>query len=371
MMRRTNRIWAALACGAAVMVSGVMAQEGGAPPPAARKSAGGAPLPEHKQNIELVRSLDARGTYIHRVGDALFLTPGNLKEEATGAGALFRLAADPAAPELTSRTLPSAWDVVVTGTYALTCDYRKFMDVWEMREREWRPVARLDLPSMAENIVLRGNLAYIANHNAGLTIVDVSTPAKPVIMGRLDTRIDCDALALWNNTAILYAHHQCRVEVADIRDPANPRKRGECQFELKTFNGGELEVENGIAYVTTNKGVHIVDITDAANPKPVATVDLGVVAVDVMVTDGYLFVANAARGVRVFDVKKPATPVEVGVYQSGDLVASAVAIMRAPQSGMIAESAAEGVEYYAYTANRKGPAMVLRFRAPDRREGRA
>jgi hypothetical protein len=49
--------------------------------------------------------------------------------------------------------------------------------------------------SMTESILIRGKLAYIANHLAGLTIVDISASAKPLIVSNFSPSSDCDALA--------------------------------------------------------------------------------------------------------------------------------------------------------------------------------
>lgn len=238
--------------------------------------------------------------------------------------------------------------MVVDGDFAFACDYQKFVSVYKIRDRCWQPVTTFDLPSMAENLALRGKLLYVANHAAGLSILDVSAPEKPVLVSNLNPKIDCDALAFWKDTAVLYAHWQCKIVVADISDPRQPKVTGECQLPLKSFNGGELEVANGYAYATTTNGLAVVDVRDAAAPKLVTMVDLGAVAHDVVLQDHYAFVATA-RGVRVLDIADPSRPVEVGQYQ-------------APASALAVRRADSGREYYLYVT--RGAAGVLRFRPP-------
>ena len=101
------------------------------------------------------------------------------------------------------------------------------------------------MPSMTENIIVRGKLAYIANHAAGLTIVDISDPAKPAIVSKLNPRIDCDGVALWKNFAVLYAHWQSRLVLVDVTDPAKPRQVGLYQHDKGSFNQGEVQVQDG------------------------------------------------------------------------------------------------------------------------------
>ena len=327
---------------------------------------------EDRLNIESLRSLNAKGSYIHIIGRSLFLTPGTVlgrlkpQDAAAMRGGWFDLGADPTAPKQIGDSLPAAWDLVLVGDYAITCNYQKFLTVYDTRDHPWREAARLDMPSMTENIITRGHLAYVANHVAGLTIVDVSKPLKPVIVSNLNPNIDCDAVALWHDTAVLYGHHESQIVLADIRDPAKPRQTGVCQLAPKIFNGGELEVENGFAYVTTKTGLVVVNVNDPANPELVATVNLGVVAQDVILKDGYAFVAADERGVRVLDVSHPNKPVEVGHYQVGkEFIALALAVERAAHV-ITSGTAAATADYYIYVADMTGPAKVLVFHAPVR-----
>jgi hypothetical protein len=283
------------------------------------------------------------------VGESLFLTPGNVKAQANTPGAWLDIGAAPATPVVVHDALPAAWDVVVAGDYAFACDYQKFVSVYNIRDRRWQPVAQFDLPGQAENLALRGTRLYVANHNAGLSIVDVSTPEKPVLVSNLNPKIDCDALAFWKDTAVLYAHWQCKIVLADISDPAQPVVTGECQLPLKIFNGGELEVADGFAYATTTNGLVVVDVRDPAAPKLATMVDLGAVARDVILQDGFAFVATA-RDVRVLDIRDPAQPVEVGSYQ---VPATALAVQRKGSTG----------DYYLYVA-RNGPGLILVFHPP-------
>ena len=311
---------------------------------------------QDRLNLEPVKPLDASGSYIHLIGNSLFLTPGKgfgrIKSSDDATGGWFDIGADAAAPKLICQPLPAAWDIVMVGDYAITCNYLKFITVYDTKERPWREVAKLDLPSMAENIVLRGHHAYVADHTAGLVIVDVSTPTQPRIVSQLDPHIDCDAVAFWQNSAVLYGHHEGQIVLADISDPAKPRQTGVCQLP-KILNGGELEVEKGFAYVTSKKGLFVVSVTDAANPRLVTEVNLGGVAHDVIVQDDLVFVAAGDRGVRVLDARNPRQPVEIGYYQPGaDFVASALAVKKT------------GAGYYLYAANLAGRAMVLRFQPP-------
>ena len=158
--------------------------------------------------------------------------------------------------------LPAAWQVAVAGDHALVCDYTKFLTIYDIRDRQWTAPPKLSMPAQTENVVIRKNFAYIANHVAGLTIVDIATPSEPSIVSNFNPGIDCDAVALWRDCAILYGHWESRLALADVSDPANPRQIGLYQHEPKTFNQGEVEVANGFAYCTGVNSLVIVNIAD-------------------------------------------------------------------------------------------------------------
>ncbi len=310
---------------------------------------------EERLNIEAVTTLDAQGGYIRLEGQSLFLT-SDLQEDPR-AGYWLDVSSDPRSPAQVCGSLPCGWDVALAGDHALVCDYTKLLSVYEIRDRRWQQVAKLDMPSMTENLLVRGKLAYVANHVAGLTIVDISRPSRPSIVSNFNPQIDCDALGLRQDCAILYAHWESRLVLVDIKDPAQPRQIGVFQNDPKTFNQGELAIDGDFAYCTTLTGMVIVNIADPAKAKLAKSVDIQGPVTDVMVRDGYAFVAAGRGGVRVFDVRDPNRPEEIGYYKSGDKLAACQ---------LAVQPAAGGKSYYLYVANRGGPATVLLFNAPGR-----
>lgn len=295
-----------------------------------------------------LKTLEGTGGYIRLEGNSLFLTSDVKPAAEQTPGCWYDTSEDPAAPALVNAALPGAWDIAVVGKQAFVCDYTRFLTVYDMQPEGWKLVARLDTPSRTENIIVRGNLAYIATHTAGLCIVDISRPAAPVLVSNLNPKIDCDAIGLWKNCAILYAHWESRLVLVDVSDPAEPRQVGLYQHEEKTFIQGEMDVHEGIAYCTAGKnGLVIVDVNDPAAPKLLKVVEENGVR-DVIVRDRYAFVA-AAR-LSVWDISDPAKPVEVGAYR-----ARATQIAVAPQ---------EDGDYLVYAAHGAKPASVLRFSPP-------
>jgi len=348
--------------------------------PSVVRGAAGPMAEANHVSLDLVRELDGSGGYIRLEGRFLFLT-SDVNSKVPKAGFWFDIGLDPAAPALLDKSLPGAWDVAIAGDHAFVCDYTKALTVYDLRQRPWRQVAKLDMPSMTENITIRGKLAYVANHTAGLTIVDIADPLRPSLVSNFNPRIDCDGLALWKDCAVLYGHHESRIVLVDVADPAKPRQMGVYQHDKGSFNQGEVEVEGGFAYCTSVNGLVIVNITDPSSPKLAKTVDLKGVT-DVIVKDGYAFVAAGINGVHMLDVTDPARPTEVASYTApAILTASQLAVQRVAQASPAASGQAQGPakaavdlsptiespaplggeSFYLYVANRSGPALIMRF----------
>jgi hypothetical protein len=262
-----------------------------------------------RKNIELLQTLEIPGEYISLQGTSLFLT-SHIKTKQ--AGYWLDIGKNPVEPVLVNENLPPAWDVAVVGKHAVVCDYTKILAIYEIKDHQWKPAATLAMPSMTENLIIRDHLAYVANHIAGLTIVDISNPAKPVLVSNINPGIDCDAIGLQKDCAVLYGHQESRIVFVDISDPAQPRQLGIYQHEDKSFNQGELVLDNGLAYCTAKNGLVIVDVADPTHPKLVKVVEMSTVH-DVKVLNGYAFVSSL-NGITVLDMRDPANPVEAGRY---------------------------------------------------------
>lgn len=130
-----------------------------------------------------------------------------------------------------------------------------------------RPVGSLGGMS-AEDVVVAGNLAYIADQDSVLTVVDITDRAAPVVLGSVG-------------------------------------KTG-------TENGVAVDVAGNYAYVAVEAdGVYIVDITQAANPMTVGIFP-GAYAKDVAVVDTLAYVADQDYGLRIVDVSDKTAPVLLG-----------------------------------------------------------
>ena len=92
--------------------------------------------------------------------------------------------------------------------------------------------------------------------DSGLKVIDVSNPAKPVLLGAVETP---DAV-------------------------------------------GDIAVSGTVAYVCGLSGLHVIDVSDPASPGLLDSGDTPGEAWDIAVSDSVAYVADAASGLQIIDV---------------------------------------------------------------------
>ena len=92
--------------------------------------------------------------------------------------------------------------------------------------------------------------------------------------------------------------------------------------------------------------------------------DLGNRVTDVVIEDGYAFLAAGPDGVRVLDMSDPAAPAEAGHFKAPRKIAASQLAVRRADPAAHADTPGSCKNWLIYAANAKGPAMVLQFCAP-------
>lgn len=205
----------------------------------------------------------------------------------------------------------------------------------------------------ANDLAVYGQYAYVAGKN-GLTVLDISDKADPVIVGKYYTP-DCEDV--WVEPP--YAYLACGwrgFQVVDVSNPSSPKRVGSfdsgnawacamgCFIDGKTAfvaNGQDLlildistpaaPVFKGVyptpgnaegVYVTGSRayvadgsgGMLILDVSDLTSPFRVAVYSRVSQARDVVVSGGTAYLADHDAGVQMINVSDPSAPVQIGIY---------------------------------------------------------
>ncbi len=152
--------------------------------------------------------------------------------------------------------------------------------------------------------------AYVASNEAGLRVVDVTTPHHPRLLGSYDTPGYAKGVAV-SGTHVYVADWHRGLRVVDVSDPAHPQPVG----SYDTFGfANDVALLGAYAYVAdVGSGLRIIDVSDPTNPQEVgayAPSSLAVLGVTVSDSAGhpYAYLATQADGLLILDVSNPASP---------------------------------------------------------------
>jgi hypothetical protein len=170
---------------------------------------------------------------------------GGVAYVATGLGLEFVNVEDPANPRFikylpSPGVLPEVSTVTVSGEFAYVGDRDAFRIINVARPEVARFVAAVGFPGLINHIVVDRGRAYVA-HGHGLSVIDIEDPARPRIIGSLESSCSGMAVAVGGGFAYVAAR-DCGLQVIDISS---------CQSGASLFRRGETNADD-----TT-------DITDA------------------------------------------------------------------------------------------------------------
>jgi hypothetical protein len=120
----------------------------------------------------------------------------------------------------------------------------------------------INLGSSIYDIAVNGNLVYVAAGYSGVSVVDFTDPAHPVLAWNVDTVERTHGIA-WREP-YLYAGTTKGLNVYDGADPRRPTLLRQLPLAV---DFGSPVIGDGVAYVpTTTQGLQVLSLTDPANP---------------------------------------------------------------------------------------------------------
>lgn len=179
-------------------------------------------------------------------------------------------------------------------------------------------VGSLELTYFAQAITIRDDYAYLAS--AGLNVVDISDSAHPRQVGFHQEGPFYDDVAVADGYAFISTDQYCdviavcprQVGIVDVTDPTRPkgwdyRTKGIHWSGLGTGRG--LAAWNGLVYVATEDGLHVLDI---ATWPPVGEYTPVTLVADVAVSNGHAYTIDNHNELHVIDVHDPVNPTNTG-----------------------------------------------------------
>jgi len=168
-------------------------------------------------------------------------------------------------------------------------------------------VGAFDTPGAAYGIAVQGNFAYVADGDSGLRIIDISNPTQPQEIGSYNS-IRATKLTVAGNYAYL-VHPAFGLYILNISDPSHPSMVGQLSLGGWTT---DIQVVGGLAFLASND-LTIVDIADPAQPQLINYLVLTGGPRSVFVEDIYAYLLTD-YGLFIVDVSDVNHLVKVGSY---------------------------------------------------------
>jgi regulator of protease activity HflC (stomatin/prohibitin superfamily) len=164
------------------------------------------------------------------------------------------------------------------------------------------------------DMVVNGELAYLALGRVGLMIVDLSLVEKPDNIGTFDTTGSAIGVAVESQYAYI-ADGRAGLRVLDVSNPYTPKEIG--AYDTNGYSA-DVDIKNEYAYVADGKpGLLIINIGDKANPFQVSAFQVNGNVQRVVVQGKYAYLGDNQNQFRVVNISKPRQPAEVSLIDIG------------------------------------------------------
>lgn len=156
----------------------------------------------------------------------------------------------------------------------------------------------------AEELVVDGNHGYVACGEFGFRVADLTDPCSPQLAAYLPTDDAAYDVELMGHYACV-ADRAGGVLIFDVADPAHPVRVHKVATPAGCFG---LAIAGTLAYVPYYGGFQVVDLADPAQPVVLGSTPVTGSFGDVVVSDGYAFLASDTWHLKVIDVSDPSAP---------------------------------------------------------------
>jgi hypothetical protein len=191
-----------------------------------------------------------------------------------------------------------------------------------------REVGGLDLPDQGGRMVLSGDQLVIATDTVGLTVVDISIPTVPRLLGA--TAADVSNVLAVGGTYAYVANWAppYALRIFDISDPSNLRLAGSYSTENSV---AAVTLSGHFAYLAIDGNpVEVLDISVPTQPKFAGSIPVAGSPAQISIVGDYGYVTGSGTGLQTIDFSNPAAPQltaqnvfaggSAGIVVTGDLI---------------------------------------------------
>ncbi len=194
----------------------------------------------------------------------------------------------------------------VANGYAYVAPFANQLTIVDVRDpRDPKPLGGVTINGTVADVRLSGGFAYVASLEGGMVVVDVHNPEKAREVSQLHLGSEPHGLTLTDTTAYLLTQEGIRI--VDVSDPFHPRLLG--QYDTGAiFPGRGLVERDGFLYVTEFDTLMVLDVRNPSTPTVAGTLP-SALGSGAMVLDGsLLWMEGLFGGIHAVDVSDPTMP---------------------------------------------------------------
>jgi hypothetical protein len=156
-------------------------------------------------------------------------------------------------------------------------------------------------------VFVSGTLAFVADYDRGMEIVDVSNPSAPKLLGSVDTPGTASAVALTEDSHYaIVADSQEGIQIIDVSTPTIPQI-------VKNFRPGyaitNVTVSGATVFASGTWGVYALDIHNPLQPVKVGEYDMPGRTEGISLNNGLIYVADSSGGLAILKYDNASAPI--------------------------------------------------------------
>lgn len=205
----------------------------------------------------------------------------------------------------------------IVGNLAFLADGEVGLDIVDISDPD-NPilVGNYDTPGEANKVDVVNNIAYVASGTGGLQIIDISTPDNPTLLGSNPLTVLFGISGLGRGVEVVgdtafVAAATVGLDIIDVSDPANPTILSNISNPDFAW-ANNVTVEGNTAFISHTGGMDIINITDVNNPVLLSSYS-AINSLDVDIVENTAFIAFE-NGLDIVDISDLNHPTLIGNY---------------------------------------------------------
>jgi hypothetical protein len=169
------------------------------------------------------------------------------------------------------------------------------------------------LPHVVVDVVVDGDVAYVAADTSGIYILSIQDPANPHVIGSMDT--EDSALGLFLVDDLLFVADRGEgLSILSVADKTAPEQIGWIDTPGRA---DDVAVAGGYAYVADERGgLRVISIADPTSPEEVAALEALDGAVSLFVQDDVVYVVNQSDSFHAVSIADPRHPAQLASIET-------------------------------------------------------